>query len=177
MGSMTNPCTYQILLLQWNNLHPASAVRSNHCVTLGTDVNGVRYLVVIDGCPLKNAVGDAGTLGLIQMVNRSCNPNCKLETIQTHAGLELFVLESTRDIGVEEEITIDYDAAASLTSKQQRSGNGDPKRFFEGRRVTAELCAVVLETFKERAPTSSGEMNKVLQSPQCRSEPCRVYLQ
>ncbi len=35
-----------------------------------------------------------------------------------HAGLELFVLEALRDIGVKEEITMDYDANASPTKKQ-----------------------------------------------------------
>jgi hypothetical protein len=45
---------------------------SNHVITMGTDVAGHRYLVVIDGCTKKNAVGDDGMLGLLQMVNHLC---------------------------------------------------------------------------------------------------------
>ena len=66
---------------------------------------------------MKNAVGDAGTLGLLQMVNHSCNPNCRLRPVDTYSGLVLFTLEALRDIPEGEEITIDYDARAAQSSK------------------------------------------------------------
>jgi hypothetical protein len=73
--------------------------------------------VELDGCTTKNAVGDAGTLGLLQMVNHSCNPNCRLRPVDTCSGLVLFTLEALRDIPEGEEITIDYDARAAPSSK------------------------------------------------------------
>jgi hypothetical protein len=39
----------------------ASAVVSNHRITMGKDIAGFCYPVEIDGCTTKNAVGDAGT--------------------------------------------------------------------------------------------------------------------
>ncbi len=62
-------------------------------------------------------VGDAGTLRLLQMVNHSCNPNCRIVPIDTRSGLIHLILETLTDIGYNEEITINYDAEASLTSK------------------------------------------------------------
>ncbi len=67
----------------------------------------------IDGCTRRNAVGDAGTLGLLQMVNHSCTPNCRVVPAQTFSGIELLILEALVDIADEEEITID-----SATLKQ-----------------------------------------------------------
>ena len=86
---------------------------------MGLYIGGFPYPVEIDGCTTKNAVGDAGTLGLLQMVNHSCTPNCRLVPVQTHSGIELLILEALRDITDNEEITIYYDAEASATSKQQ----------------------------------------------------------
>jgi len=94
-----------------------SAMTSNHCISMGLYVGGFSYLVVIDGCTTRNAVGDAGTLGLLQMVNHSCTPNCKVVPVQTRSGIELLVLEALRDIADDEEITIDYDAGASTDLK------------------------------------------------------------
>ena len=98
---------------------PASAAGSNHCITMGTDIAGFHYLVVIDGCTTKNAVRDTGTLGLLQMVNHSCTPNCRIVPIQTNSGIELLILEALHDIPVGDEITIDYDAQASESAKQR----------------------------------------------------------
>ncbi len=68
---------------------PAPAAVSNHRITMGEGTAGFRYPVEIDGCTTKNAVGDAGTLGLLQMVNHSCNPNCKIVLVQTHTRVLL----------------------------------------------------------------------------------------
>jgi hypothetical protein len=95
-----------------------TATASNHRISMGFAVGGFSYLVEIDGCTTRNAVGDVGTLGLLQMVNHSCTPNCRVVPVQTFSGIELLILEALVDIADDEEITIDYDAAASATSKQ-----------------------------------------------------------
>ena len=64
----------------------------------------------------KNAVGE--TLGLLQMVNHSCDPNCRVLPVQTRSGLDLLTLQALRDIPEGVEITINYDAQASLASKR-----------------------------------------------------------
>ncbi len=95
------------------------ALRSNHLITLGININGLSCFVEIDGCTTKNVVGDAGTLGLLQMVNHLCNLTCRIVLVDTRSGLILLILETLRDIWDNEEITINYDAEASLTTKSQ----------------------------------------------------------
>jgi hypothetical protein len=113
------PIPTRTRLCYYSGVLTRMALRSNHRITLGTNINGFRYFVEIDGCTTKNVVGDAGTLGLLQMVNHSCNPNCRIEPVDTRSGLILLILETLRDIGYNEEITINYDAEASLTSKSR----------------------------------------------------------
>ena len=99
---------------------PASAAASNHSITLGEIIAGFPYPVEIDGpgCTTKNLVEDAGTLGILQMIRHSCNPNCKVVPVHKNSGIELLALEALRDIAKDEEVTIDYDAQAFHTSKQ-----------------------------------------------------------
>ena len=55
-----------------------SAPHSNHVLALG-NFGGSSYPLVLDGCPERNAAGDAGRLGLMQMFPHSCAPNCKVQ--------------------------------------------------------------------------------------------------
>jgi hypothetical protein len=86
---------------------------------LGKDIGGFPYFIEIDRRNTADAVGADRTPALLQMVNPSCNPNCKTEAIDTDSGVPILVLEAIKDIAEGEEITIDYDARASPTSKQQ----------------------------------------------------------
>ena len=65
-------------------------------------------------CTTKNAVGDARILGLLQMFNHSCHPNCKLVPVPINSGIELLVTNMealpVRDIANDAEIPINYDA-------------------------------------------------------------------
>ena len=82
-------------------------------------IGGFPYLLEIDWCTTTNSVGDAGTLGLLQMVNHSCTPNCRNIPVQTHSDIEVLVLGALRDIAYDEEITIYYDGEALDASKQR----------------------------------------------------------
>jgi hypothetical protein len=84
-------------------------------------VCGLPLLSVFNGSTTKNAVCDAGTLGLLQLVTHSCNPkipNCRTVPIQTASDIELLVLEALREIPEGEEIIINNDAEASTSSKK-----------------------------------------------------------
>ena len=76
-------------------------------------------MLILNGCPERNATQDAGQLGRLQMVNHSCAPNCKIESIPTVPGLELYVLEALDDIPVDDEPLINYDACATVTEKTE----------------------------------------------------------
>jgi hypothetical protein len=42
----------------------------------------------------RNTAGDAGRLGLVQMLNHSCDSSCTIIPITLGPGLELFVAEA-----------------------------------------------------------------------------------
>ena len=121
-----------------------SALCSNHRLGVG-HFGGISCSVYLDGCTIRDATGDAGLLGLVQMVDHSCSPNCEVEPIQTGPGLELFVLRALDDIPVGAEPTFNYDARA--TKEMKASGisfwrwSPPVGRVASGKRRIQCLCA------------------------------------
>lgn len=89
--------------------------RSNHRVSLGP-IASFGYSVELDGSETVQGSADS-SLGLLQLANHSCNPNCRIDPIDTPSGIPLLILRAMRDIPPGEEITIDYDEQASPASK------------------------------------------------------------
>ena len=120
------------------------ALCSNHRLVVG-HFGGISSSVFLDGCSARNFTGDAGLLGLVQMVNHSCSPNCEVVPVQTGPGLELFVLSALDDISVGAEPTFNYDARA--TTEMKASGTSfwqwfqPVGRVASGKRRIQCLCA------------------------------------
>jgi hypothetical protein len=134
---------------------------SNHCLAAG-EFGGASVQILIDACTARNSTGDAGRLGLIQMLNHSCTPNCAIIPITLGPGLELFVARALVDIPVGTEPT------SITTHVPRRQIRPTRDAFGAGRRPPAECPRAKCESSafvqgkREDAPTNCGEMNAPL---------------
>ena len=94
--------------------------RSNHLISVGKNLDGNKYEVVVDG----QRVSSQG-LGLGQAMNHSCNPNAEVEVIETASGLDLLIIKASEDIPARVEVNINYDQKANAKDKRDR------KTFWE----------------------------------------------